>query len=86
MLFDALRFIVPLGLVAVALVMIISPVKFAGLCALVGRRGLISREDRWSNPTEVQRSSIMRIEYRIAGLVILMIGLMIAWDELSGGN
>jgi hypothetical protein len=81
--FDAIGAIVPLALVAAGILMLASPVSFTRLCGFIGRRGL-GNTLSWSDPSEVERSLWMRFNFRVAGVVIILLALGVIWTEFFG--
>jgi hypothetical protein len=71
--------VIPLIVFLLGMMMLISPITFVKMGAwMSGGRDKI----RWNDPEEVSRSFSMRLNYRIAGVFAVLIGLIQSYNEI----
>ena len=75
--------VILLLVLSIGLVMLISPVSCVRFNAWLNR-GQIAEKMRWNDPEEMRRSFSMRLQTRLAGVIVIFISLVQAYDAIFG--
>jgi len=73
--------VAPTAVLLLGLVMLVSPPMFARFNAFLARRQRTAAGIRWNNPEEVRRSLGMQLECRIVGLIVVLLGLSLLYNQ-----
>lgn len=82
-LLGVVELLAPTAVLFLGLVMLVSPPTFARLSAFLARGQSLGAVMRWNDPEQVRRSFRMQLEYRIAGLIVTLLGLSLLYNQFT---